>query len=221
MKSLKFIFAMIVSVAFMVGCAGPKSFVDNTWSERPQNVKVVFTEPAIGNPDDLADDLPEFKDNFSDWYKATWTANLDKASHQKVAFTMEKVDASAISAETVKLGDKDFEAPKFAEMGSDADVYLVINNAWVGRENEETQTVQGNLASESQQTVPGSGVSISNYFKAKCTYAFYDVKANKIVAYGAVEGKAQYQFAVSKGDWEFAVGDLVDKVVAKTPILPW
>lgn len=221
MKSLKFIFAMIVSAAFMVGCAGPKSFVDNTWTERPQNVKVVFTEPVIGNPDDLADDLPEYQQNFSDWYKMVWSEGMTAASHKKVNFVMDKVDASKISSETVKLGDKDFEAPKFSEIGSDAEIYLVVTNAWLGRESEEYQTVQGNAASESMQAVPGSGVSVANYFKAKCTYAFYDAKTNKILGYGSVEGKAQYQFAVSKGDWEVAVKNLVNSVLNKTPILPW
>lgn len=217
---VKLLAAVFSAAIFLVGCAGPKTFKDPSWTEHPKNLKIVYTEPVIGNADDLADDLPDYKDNFGGWFEGIVVEKIDVESNKKIATFIEKVSLESLSSQVVKLGDADFEAPAYESMDG-ADVYLVLSEIWVGRENEEYQTVQGNQASMAMETTPGSGVSLYKYFKAKCKYAFYDVKTKKILAYGTQEGKAQYQFAVTSGDWEIAVKNLMGNIVAYTPILPW
>lgn len=220
MKSLKAIVFSLAAGALLMACAGPSYYVDPSWKGQPQpaSVKVVYTEPEIANADDLKDDLPEYEANFTGWLEPQMKTFLYERSNKKVEFTLAKVDA--LSSETVKLGKEDFAAPSYAQMADDAEVYLVLDKVWVGREGEQSTTVKGNAASESMDPM-GTGFTTANFFKVKGEFAFYDAKTKKILAYGRTEGKAQYQFAVSKGDWEFALRDFASHLLTDTPVYHW
>ncbi|PWJ71643.1 MULTISPECIES: hypothetical protein [unclassified Fibrobacter] len=218
---LKSIISVIAISLLLWGCAAPTYFKDSSWTEQPTSVKVVYVNPTISNPQQLTDGLPEYKDNLGKWFENVVTEKMDEESRKKVKTSIELVDASALSVQIVKLGEKDFEAPAYASMNG-ADVYLVLSNIWFGCESEEYMTVQGNQASMAMQTTPYSGVSAYNFFKAKARYAFYDAKTGKILAYGVKEGKASLRsIEVTGSDWDYATRALIGDIVAFTPVVRW
>ena len=217
---------MLALLAFtsllLSACAAPRFYVDQEWKgqSRPESVKVVFTKPVVGNPDDLKDDLPEYENNFVKWFGPQTKAYLTEEGHNAVKFSMKQIPGEELSMKKVKLGNDDFDAPAYNSMEGEATIHLVITAIWLGRESETYMTAQGNAASMAGDPM-GTGYSTSNYFVSKCKYAFYDTKTGKLLAYGHAEGKAQYQFAVTKSDWEYALRDMVSKVVASTPVSSW
>ncbi|MCQ2097807.1 MAG: hypothetical protein MJY87_07700 [Fibrobacter sp.] len=218
---LKTIISVIVISLLFWGCAAPTYFKDSSWTEQPTSVKVVYVDPTISNPKQLTDGLPEYKDDLGKWFENVVSEKINEESRKKVKTSIEKVDASALSVQVVKLGEKDFEAPAYTNMDG-ADVYLVLSNIWFGSESEEYMTVQGNQASEAMQTTPYSGVSAYNFFKAKARYAFYDAKTGKILAYGVKEGKASLRsIDVTGSDWDYATRGLIGDIVAFTPVVQW
>ena len=203
-------------------CAAPRFYVDQEWKgqSQPESVKVIFTKPVVGNPEDLKDDLPEFENNFVKWFGPQAKEYFVAEGRNKVKFSMKLIPGEELSMTKVKLGDEDFDAPAYASMEGDASIHLVMTAIWLGRESETYMTAQGNAASMAGDPM-GTGYTTSHYFVSKCRYAFYDTKTGKLLGYGHAEGKAQYQFAVTKGDWEFALRDMVGKVLANTPVVSW
>ena len=222
MNFFKIVILSIIAGVFFTACAAPRFYIDQEWKgqSQPASVKVVFTKPVVGNPDDLKDDLPEYENNFVKWFGPQAKAYFTEEGRNKVKFSMKQVADDAISTNKVKLGDSDFEAPYFESMEGESTIHLVISSIWLGRESETHMTVQGNAASMAGDPM-GTGYSVSKYFVSKCKYAFYDTKSGKLLGYGHAEGKAQYQFAVTKGDWEFALRDMVGKVLTNTPVVSW
>ena len=215
--------ALLAFVSLLLSaCAAPRFYVDQEWKgqSQPESVKVVFTKPVVGNPDDLKDDLPEFENNFVKWFGPQAKEYFIEEGRKKVKFSMKLIPGEELSMTKVKLGDEDFDAPAYASMEGDASIHLVMTAIWLGRESETYMTAQGNAASMAGDPM-GTGYSTSHYFVSKCRYAFYDTKTGKLLGYGHAEGKAQYQFAVTKGDWEFALRDMVGKVLANTPVVSW
>ena len=96
MRKLKLALAFASACALLVGCAAPRSVMDQGWTQKPAKVKVVFTEPFIANPDDLMDDLPEYVNNFSDWYKTQLEANLGSQTNG-VLYSVQKIKNLFIS----------------------------------------------------------------------------------------------------------------------------
>lgn len=211
----------LVSLMFSA-CAAPRFYVDQEWKgqSQPESVKVVFTKPVVANPDDLKDDLPEFENNFVKWFGPQAKAYFLEESRNKVKFSMKQIHAEEISMKKVKLGNEDFDAPSYVSMEGESSIYLVLSDIWLGRESETYMTAQGNAASMAGDPM-GTGYTTSHYFVSKCKYAFYDTKTGKVLGYGHAEGKAQYQFAVTKGDWEYALRDMVSKVLSNTPVVSW
>ena len=70
MRKLKLVLAFAFVCATLIGCASPRAVIDESWTQKPTKVKVVFTEPIIANLDDLQDDLPDYYNKFSEWYKS-------------------------------------------------------------------------------------------------------------------------------------------------------
>lgn len=222
MNFLKIVILSVLAGVFFTACAAPRFYVDQEWKGQPKpaSVKVVFTKPVIGNPDDLKDDLPEFENNFVKWFGPQARTYLTEEGRNKVKFSMKLIPGEELSMKKVKLGNEDFDAPAYNSMDGDATIHLVITAIWIGRESETYMTAQGNAASMAGDPM-GTGYSTFNYFVSKCRYAFYDTKSGKLLGYGHAEGKAQYQFAVTKGDWEYALRDMIGKVLANTPIVSW
>lgn len=216
-------FALLAFVSLLLSaCAAPRFYVDQEWKgqSQPESVKVIFTKPVVGNPDDLKDDLPEFENNFVKWFGPQAKEYFVAEGRNKVKFSMKLVPAEEVTTQKVKLGNEDFDAPAFAAKDVDATIYVMLSDIWLGRESETYMTAQGNAASMAGDPM-GTGYTTSKYFMSKCKYAFYDTKTGKLLGYGHAEGKAQYQFAVTKGDWEFALRDMVGKVLTNTPVVSW
>ena len=216
-------FALLAFVSLLLSaCAAPRFYVDQEWKgqSQPESVKVIFTKPVVGNPDDLKDDLPEFENNFVKWFGPQAKEYFVAEGRNKVKFSMKLVPTEEIKPQKVKLGNDDFDAPAFAAKDVDATIYVVLSDIWLGRESETYMTAQGNAASMAGDPM-GTGYTTYKYFMSKCKCAFYDTKTGKLLGYGHAEGKAQYQFAVTKGDWEFALRDMVGKVLTNTPVVSW
>lgn len=217
---------MLALLAFatllLLGCASSHFYVDQEWKGQPKpaSVKVVFTKPVIGNPDDLKDDLPEYESNFVKWFGPVAKFFFIEESRKTVKFSMKQVSDDAITMKKVKLGNDDFDAPSFAEMKGESTVHLVISSIWLGRESYTEAVAPGN-ASFMAGAPMGPTYQTTRLFVSKCKYAFYDTKSGKLLGYGYAKGKSVYQFAVTKSDWEFALRDMVNRVLANTPIVSW
>lgn len=206
-------------IVALVGCS-KSTFVDPSWTESPKLVKVVFTEPDVEALDDLQDDLPEYVDNFSEWFSAEFVNKMNEYSKDGVVFNM--VMANSVGGEKVSLNDETFKAPKVDEMSDDADVYLVLDKIWFGR-NCSTSAgmgvgVAGGTAAGSGGSAMGFGATTSCSFDAMCKFSFYDTKTKKLVSYGKAKGASSYILTVSKSDWKNAVQGLVYKLVGGTPV---
>lgn len=214
MKSLKMLISLVFAAALLMGCSPKTTFVDQSWTVQPKLVKVVFTEPEVESLDDLQDDLPEYVDNFGEWFSAEFVNKMNEYTKDGIVYKM--AATKSVGGEVVTLNNESFKAPKAEEMDADADVYLVLDKVWFGRESESgTAYVAGGGAGGMGM---GMVATSSNYFRAKCKYSFYDVKAHKIVGYGKSVGSSSYTFGVDKGDWETAVRGLASNIIDGTPM---
>lgn len=204
--------AIAVSLLFW-GCSAPKAYLNPEWKSQPQSVKVVYTEPIIDSQKDLEDDLPEFADNFSQWFQVIASERIDQLNRYQVSFSFEKRSNKEMKLKTVKLGKKDLQIPYFKNMEG-ADVYLVLKDLWFGRETETQYT--NNVGPNGMMV---AGVSQHFYFRAKCVYAFYDVNTGELLGYGDQIGTSSYNFVVDAGDWERATRDLISNILKKTPVI--
>ena len=214
MRKLKLALACASACALLVGCAAPRSVMDQGWTQKPAKVKVVFTEPFIANPDDLMDDLPEYVNNFSDWYKTQLEANLGSQTNG-VLYSVQKISQDQIKFEAAAVRGVNIKVPRITEMEKEADVCLVINDIWIGRTQSETTCSTG-------AGFGGIGMSTTcssqNYFTGKGNYAYFDPKTGKRLGYGDFEAQSSYTFAVSQSDWLNVVEESVSSMLDNTPI---
>lgn len=214
MRKVKLALAIASACALLVGCAAPRSVMDQGWTQKPAKVKVVFTEPFIANPDDLQDDLPEYVNNFSDWYKAQLEANLGSQTNG-VLYSVEKISQDQIKGEAAAVNGVNIKVPRIVEMDKEADVYLVLNDLWIGRtQSETTCTTGGGFGGFGMATTCSS----EKDFTGKGNYAYFDAKTGKRLGYGDFEAKSSYTFAVSQSDWLNVVEDAVSSMLENTPI---
>ena len=212
--------ALLAFVSLLLSaCAAPRFYVDQEWKgqSQPESVKVVFTKPVVGNPDDLKDDLPEFENNFVKWFGPQAKEYFIEEGRKKVKFSMKLIPGEELSMTKVKLGDEDFDAPAYASMEGDASIHLVMTAIWLGRESETYMTAQGNAASMAGDPM-GTGYTTSHYFVSKCRYAFYDAKTKKLLGYGHSKGRTGYTFAVTRSDWESSLRKMVYNLARETPL---
>ena len=188
---------LVFSVCFfLMACASANLKVDESWTQKPSKVKIVFTEPFVANPDDLADDLPDYVNNFSDWFKAKIEEYIPRYS-KGVQYSIEKISSDKISVSNEIVNDTNVVVPKIIEMNSEHEVYLVINDIWIGRKRDicRTQTTINNGMGFSTVV---DGHSDCKVFAGMGTFAYYDSKTGKRLAYGRFANKYSYTFAVSK-----------------------
>ena len=207
MKKLKFILTMAFASVFLVGCAAKRAVIDDSWTKKPSKVKVVFTEPLVANMDDLEDDLPDHVYNFSEWYRAQLEYNLLSRS-SGVRYAVQKISRDYVKIEPAPVNDENIKVPRVTEMDPSADVYLVLDDIWIGR------TVKMGTCSNGMTTYSCP----QNYFTAKGIYAFYDVSSGRRVGYGDYESNSGYTFVVSLSDWESILEKTVDTILDNTPI---
>ena len=216
MRKIKLILTMAMACAFLVGCASKRAVIDASWVQKPSKVKIVFTEPFVANPDDLADDLPNYVNNFPDWYKAQIEANLGNYSNG-VLYSVEKVSRDDITYEASNVNGVNIKTPKFKTMDESADVYLVMDDLWIGRTESETTCTTGGFGAGGGFGM-GTTCSSEKYFTGKGSYAFFDAKTGAKLGYGDFESKVGYTFAITQSDWVDVVKKSVDYMFSDTPI---
>ena len=213
MRKLKLALAFASACALLLGCAAPRSVMDQGWTQKPANVKVVFTEPFIANPKDLQDDLPDYVNNFSDWYKAQLDSNFASQT-TGVQYFVEKISQDKVKFEAAAVNGVNIKVPKIEEMDNQADVYLVINDIWIGRVESGTTCSTG----------AGGGVGMgmtctqNKDFIGKGNFAYFDAKTGKRLGYGDIEAKSSYSFTVSQSDWLNVMTQTVVTMLENTPI---
>lgn len=216
MRKLKLALAFASACALLVGCAAPRSVMDQGWTQKPANVKVVFTEPFIANPDDLQDDLPDYVNNFSDWYKAQLEANFASQT-TGVQYTVEKISQDKVKFEAAAVNGVNIKVPKIEEMDSQADVYLVMNDIWIGRVESATTCTTGGFNAAGGIGM-GTTCSQDKDFTGKGSFAYLDAKTGKRLGYGEIEAKSGYTFTVSQSDWLNVMTKTVSTMLENTPI---
>ena len=85
MRNLKSILVMFIACPFLTGCAlialfftsSPRTAVDESWTQKPSKVNIVFSEPVLDNPNKFDDDFPDFAGKFNDWFIAELKSNLE------------------------------------------------------------------------------------------------------------------------------------------------
>lgn len=213
MRKLKLALAFASACALLVGCAAPRSVMDQGWTQKPANVKVVFTEPFIANPKDLQDDLPDYVNNFSDWYKAQLESNFASQT-TGVQYFVEKISQDKVKFEAAAVNGVNIKVPKIEEMDNQADVYLVINDIWIGR------VESGTTCSTGAGGGFGMGMTCTQNkdFTGKGYFAYFDAKTGKRLGYGDIEAKSSYSFTVSQSDWLNVMTKTVATMLENTPI---
>ena len=212
MRKLKLALAFASACALLLGCAAPRSVMDQGWTQKPANVKVVFTEPFIANPKDLQDDLPDYVNNFSDWYKAQLDSNFASQT-TGVQYFVEKISQDKVKFEAAAVNGVNIKVPKIEEMDNQADVYLVINDIWIGRVESGTTCSTG---------AGGVGMGMTctqnKDFIGKGNFAYFDAKTGNRLGYGDIEAKSSYTFTVSQSDWLNVMTQTVATMLENTPI---
>ena len=214
--------AMMALVSLLLSaCSASRYYVDPEWAKmpKPASVKVVFSTPEIGNPDDLKDDLPEYEDNFVDWFAPQMKRVIDSCSNGKIDYSMMMVEPKEFKFRTEKMNEtnKNFDVPEYPLMKSDADVYLVVSNIWLGR--EELESNPGGWVMGPSGTMVYTAPTTTRMFVSKGRYAFYDAKTKKLLGFGAAEGSMTYNFAVTRTDWENSVRVMTKQMLRETPLL--
>ena len=217
MRRMKLALAFATVCALLVGCAAPRSVVDQGWTQKPANVKVVFTEPFIANPDDLQDDLPDYVNNFSDWYKAQLEANFASQTNG-IQYSVEKISQDKVKFEAANVNGVNIKVPKVEEMDNQADIYLVMNDIWIGRVESATTCTTGGFNAAGGGMGMGTTCTQDKDFTGKSSFAYFDPKTGKRLGYGDIEAKSSYTFAVSQSDWMNVMAKTVSTMLDKTPL---
>ena len=206
MRKMKLALAIASACALLVGCAAPRSVMDQGWTQKPAKVKVVFTEPFIANPDDLQDDLPEYVNNFSDWYKAQLETNLGSQTNG-VLYSVEKVSMDKVKFEAAAVNGVNIKVPKSLIVQPDI--------AQFNKTSLEARDIKIKIT---KIDIP---VAFASAFEGEIIRrgdTYYDAKTGKRLGYGDFEAKSGYTFAVSLSDWQKVVQKTVSSVLDNTPI---
>lgn len=212
MKKIVAALAVVLMSMVFTGCTATRIYMSENWKEAPKKVKVVFTEPQIDRMDDLRDDLPEYADNFSEWYKIQLASNLKKAS--KVPnYVIEPISRNDVAFDDFRMRRSSVSVPRPANMTDDADIYVIVDDIWLGR-TSETRT----NTSQNAQGIMITTESTMHYFTTKGSYAYYDAKTKECLGFDTFERRVAYSFVVSKSDWENLLTQTVERIVEKTPL---
>lgn len=199
--------ALCFAAMSLVGCAGSgvKS-VDPSWVEAPSSLTVFMTEPTVQNRDDVADDLPDYADNFSGWVFAQMGSEFEKQSGLTPKFEVKGFDAfDMVRTQVGKKKEINAPVPKFDEVGVSEGYIISFAPVDVAR------------ISETRMTGPTS-VETTTYLQFIADYTISNAAEKKVVASGSLKVRRSFGFAMTKSDWEKNMASLVEEVVAKTPL---
>lgn len=226
MKIKLFCCMAAVAMAF-TGCAKkPTFFVDPEWTEKPTSVTVEFTKPMVENQDDVKDDLEEYADNFSAWFKAELTKDLNLVTKNSVAFDVVEVNASDLVHEKDSIQTVEFNMMKPMAMDGEG-YYLVLSNVNFSRREDSYENMaysqnvaQNGYGAPANNSMATAGPTFAdNGLWLYADYAYYSAKTGNRVAFGHWNIQSKFTYAMTRGDWEKCVLALTKKTLARTPIL--
>lgn len=212
MKKLAALFVVALMSLVFSGCTATRIYMDKEWVQPPAKVKVLFTEPFIERMDDLQDDLPEYANNFPEWYKIQLSANFEKYSGVP-DYSIEAITNNDVTYEPFDMGRRRVEIPRPNNIEEDADIYVLIYNISFGRTQDTRVSTSTNA-----QGVAITSESTTFYFFTRGSYVYYDAKTKKCLGLDNYERKSSYNFVVSKSDWEDVMNQTVKRIVEKTPL---
>lgn len=198
--------ALCFAAMNLIGCAsaGLKN-VDPSWTEAPSNVTVLFTEPNVQNKDDVADDLPDFADNFPGWFSQQMGAEFAKQAGLTPKFDVKGMDAFEFVPATFKKKQANVPQPKFDVIG-DVDGFVVsIANIVVSRFSETKMT--GLTSAETK-----------SYLQFAGEYSIANASEKKVVTTGSFQAREELGFALTKRNWENLMETLVEEIIKDTPL---
>ena len=102
-------------------------------------------------------------------------------------------------------------------MDGQAEVYLVINDIWIGRVESATTCTTGGFNAAGGIGM-GTTCSQDKDFTGKGSFAYLDAKTGKRLGYGEIEAKSGYTFTVSQSDWLNVMTKTVSTMLENTPI---
>lgn len=198
--------ALCVAAMNLVGCAkaGIKN-VDPSWTEVPSSLTILMTEPTVQNRDDVADDLPEFADNFSGWFGQQMGAELLAQSGVQSTFQVKGFDSFTLAPTTIGKKEINAPVPKFDEVGVSEGYIISFAPVDVAR------------ISETRMTGPTS-VETTTYLQFIADYTISNPATKMVVTTGSIKARRSFGFAMTKSDWEKNMKEFVGEVVKATPL---
>ena len=201
-------FVLFAVVLLLVGCSStPKQFKDASWTQKPANMKTVFTQPVFVPDSSLSfwkgeyvkDSLPDEMKPISDWFLKNLdnTFKFNLSTHYSIA----EVAKDQVSSFSVKLDGEDVSLPKLESMP----------NMGVG---------MGSGMGTGMGVGMGFGTMGSSGENVKITarYAFFDVKTRKLLNFGSVEKSHFAEKKAIEHDWVDALRDLALEIIGQTPV---
>lgn len=211
------------------GCAkkAPTFSVAQTWTEKPNKLTIVFTDPFVENQDDLKDDLEEYADRFGEWFKAELKKDYESLTKNSVSLDFQNVDSTAMIIETDHVDTTSFKTPRPASMEQGNGYYLAISNVIFSRRelvymayyNSSTGSFDNSVDVQKNPDIPlNDGQSVQKGLWIYADYAIYNQSGER-VAFGHEEIRSSFTYAMTRSDWEKCVLAFAKRSIARTPIL--
>lgn len=216
-------------VMLFAGCAkkAPTFSVAQTWTEKPNKLTIVFTDPFVENQDDLKDDLEEYADRFGEWFKAELKKDYESLTKNSVSLDFQNVDSTAMIIETDHVDTTSFKTPRPASMEQGNGYYLAISNVIFSRRelvymayyNSSTGSFDNSVDVQKNPDIPlNDGQSVQKGLWIYADYAIYNQSGER-VAFGHEEIRSSFTYAMTRSDWEKCVLAFAKRSIARTPIL--
>lgn len=194
-----------VSMFVLAGCSSQHIVVNPEWKERPESVTVYMSRPYVENRDDLEDDLRDYVSNFEEWFAQEFKKNF--------------VVETGIPVEVKIVEDEDYEiVPQPIE-----DVVMKVPLVNPNRVKEMHDVVVAlhpirfNRYGERRHTAQGTQI-VNKRLNAQGAFSIASAADRQELAYGIFFAESGFRFAMTTGNWEKVVREIVQEVVAKTPL---
>lgn len=194
-------------MVLLAACVGGSSSsnVNAEWSEKPQSLTVVISEPSVLNKDDLADDIPEYSQNFVEWFSQRLKIELELRTKMKPEIRIEKAENYETAQFPVQQSMVTFHLPNPEKMANLHGMVLAIHPVQFWRRDDNCSPHP-------------FGCFYIHHLMAKGTYAYMDMDSRKVVGYGFFFFPVSFTMAMARGDWEESVRSMVASIVENTPL---